>query len=141
MARNEIQNNGYNPLDDFFGNFGKSLLSSVAGDNRMKTDIIEHDQDFEVVVELPGFQKQDIHLTYDDGTLSIHATHDINAEVQNDDGRVLNQERRSMDVSRSFYLPDVDDQGISASYDGGLLKVILPKAPHDEGDNHQIEIN
>ncbi|USS90540.1 Hsp20/alpha crystallin family protein [Fructilactobacillus carniphilus] len=140
MARNEMQNNGRNPLDDFFGNFGKSLLTSVAGDNQMKTDVIEHQTDYEVIVELPGFKKQDIHLTYNDGTLNVHATNDINAEMQNEDGHVLSQERRSMDVTRSFYLPDVDDHKIDANYHDGLLKVTLPKvASADDGSNN-IEI-
>lgn len=43
----------------------------------MKTDVIDHDDHYEVVSELPGFQKQDIDIQYSDDTLSIHAVHDL----------------------------------------------------------------
>ncbi|ANZ57514.1 molecular chaperone [Fructilactobacillus lindneri] len=141
MAKKELGTNNYGPLDDFFGDLGKSFLSSVAGNNKMKTDVIEHDHDYEVVAELPGFKKKDIELSYEDGILTIHAVHDLDTEVQNDDGHVLNHERRSMDVTRSFELPDVKDNEISANYDGGILRVILPKAPREEGNNNTIPIN
>ncbi|EKK21133.1 Molecular chaperone (small heat shock protein) [Fructilactobacillus florum 8D] len=142
MANKDLSNISYDPLDDFFGDFGKSLLNSVAGgNNRMKTDVIDHDDHYEVVSELPGFQKQDIDIQYSDDTLSIHAVHDLKKEVRDDDGHVVNQERRSSDVSRSFYLPDVQKDQISATYDGGLLKIELPKSAKEEQTSKSIDIN
>ncbi len=138
---NELSNvfDDDDPMDDFFGNFGRSLFDSVASHNQMKTDVIEHKNDYQVNAELPGFKKNDIHMDYRNNTLRIHATHKLNKETKNQKGRVLRRERSDSDVSRAFYLPNVDLSKVSAAYDGGILKVTLPKVTKDN-DSHQINI-
>ncbi|MBW1604912.1 Hsp20/alpha crystallin family protein [Lactobacillus sp. Sy-1] len=126
------------PMDAFFGNFGKSFLSSVSG-NQMKTDVVENNDNYEVDSELPGFKKNDIKLDYNDDTLSVHAVHDLTKEDSDKQGNVLRRERSSSNVARSFYIPGIDDSKISASYDGGILKITLPKRVNDKKNTH-IEI-
>lgn len=140
---NELRNREFNvfdPMNDFFGDFGKNFFNSVAG-NQMKTDVIENKDNFEVNAELPGFKKADINLDYDNDTLSIHATHDLRKEDKDTEGKVLRKERTSSNVSRAFYLPDVESDKISASYDGGILKVTLPKQEVTKETAHKIDIN
>lgn len=139
---NELRNmfdDDEDPMNDFFGNFGRSLFDSVASHNQMKTDVVEHKDDYQVTSELPGFKKDDIHMDYRDNTLRIHATHNISKVAKNDKGRVLRKERSNSDVARAFYLPNVDLSKVSATYDGGLLKVTLPKVEKDDS-SHQINI-
>lgn len=140
---NELRNRDFDvfdPMNDFFGDFGKNFFNSVAG-NQMKTDVIENKDNFEVNAELPGFKKADIHLDYDNDTLSIHATHDLRKEDKDTEGKVLRKERTSSNVSRAFYLPDVESDKIAASYDGGILKVTLPKQEVTKETAHKIDIN
>ena len=128
------------PMDDFFGNFGRSMFDAAnASRNQMKTDVVEHKNDYQVTSELPGFKKNDIHMDYRNNTLRIHATHKLNKDAKNDQGHVLRKERSNSDVSRAFYLPNVDLSKVSATYDGGLLKVNLPKIAKN-GGSHQINI-
>ena len=129
-----------NPMDDFFGNFGRNLFDSVAGSNQMRTDVVENPKDYRVTAELPGFKKNAIHMDYRDNTLRIHAAHKVNHETKNDQGRVLRKERSSSDVSRAFYLPNVNFKKITATYDGGLLKVSLPKVTKASDNSHRIDI-
>ncbi|AYF91995.1 Hsp20/alpha crystallin family protein [Apilactobacillus bombintestini] len=134
--RNNVFNNFMDPMEGFFNGLGKNMVNT----NKMKTDVIEHDKDYQVNVELPGFKKADIDLDYRDDTLSIHAVHDLNKESKDDNGKLLRSERTSSDVSRAFYLPNVEADKINAGYDGGILSITLPKSVEKES-KHSISIN
>ena len=108
-------------FDDFFGD-------SMFLDNRvMKTDIKEHDDGYELVVDLPGFDKGDIKISILDGYLEIHAKTSKN----NDDskrGKYIRRERYEGDFRRSFYVgDDVTEDEIKASFKNGILSISIPK--------------
>ncbi|ANZ60512.1 molecular chaperone [Secundilactobacillus paracollinoides] len=141
MARYLInRNNEFDPMNIFndMGNFGRNFFN---GNSTMKTDINETDKGYEVKAELPGFKKDGIHLDYRDDTLRINASHDVAKEDKDEDGRVLRQERSSSNITRSFYLPGVDQDNVKATYDGGILTLTLPKVAEDQKDSHHIEID
>ena len=77
---NELRNNVFNdfmdPMTNFFDGLGRNMVNS----SKMKTDVIENDDEFEVKAELPGFKKEDISINYENDTLTIHAIHDLNKE-------------------------------------------------------------
>ncbi|GLB47375.1 18 kDa heat shock protein [Philodulcilactobacillus myokoensis] len=141
---NDLRNRNYDmfgdPMDNFFGNFGKNMFNSFANSNEMKTDVVENKDNFQVTAELPGFKKDNIDLDYHDNNLNIRANHDLNKEAKDNKGNVLRKERSTSNVARSFYLPHVDFNNISASYDGGLLKITLPKESKDQRNGHSIDI-
>ncbi|CAI2553460.1 Acid shock protein [Apilactobacillus kunkeei] len=137
---NELRNNVFNdfmdPMTNFFDGLGRNMVNS----SKMKTDVIENDDEFEVKAELPGFKKEDININYENDTLTIHAIHDLNKEQKDEDGKLIRSERTSSDVSRSFYLPDADTDKIGAKYDGGILDIMVPKSAEKES-KHSISIN
>lgn len=137
---NELRNNVFNdfmdPMSNFFDGLGRNMVNS----SKMKTDVIENDDEFEVKAELPGFKKEDININYENDTLTIHAIHDLNKEQKDENGRLIRSERTSSDVSRSFYLPDADTDKIGAKYDGGILDIMVPKSAEKES-KHTISIN
>lgn len=137
---NELRNNVFNdfmdPMSNFFDGLGRNMVNS----SKMKTDVIENDDEFEVKAELPGFKKEDININYENDTLTIHAIHDLNKEQKDEDGKLIRSERTSSDVSRSFYLPDADTGKIGAKYDGGILDIMVPKSAEKES-KHSISIN
>lgn len=131
------ENTVFDPMtvfDDFDQDF-------FGGSTTMKTDIKETENDYQVKAELPGFKKDGIHLDYNNDTLRIYANHDLTQEHKDEQGRVLRQERSSSNISRSFYLPGADADKIAATYDGGLLKLTLPKQAPETEDSHHIDIN
>ncbi|MHA8137995.1 Hsp20/alpha crystallin family protein [Lactobacillaceae bacterium Scapto_B20] len=132
-------NSRLDPMDAFLGDFGKSFLSSYAG-NQMKTDVVENNDNYEVDSELPGFKKNDIKLDYNDDTLNVRAVHDLTKEDNDENGNVLRRERSSSNIARSFYLPSVDSSKIKATYDGGMLKITLPKRSEDQRKGTKISI-
>ncbi|QBP19050.1 Hsp20/alpha crystallin family protein [uncultured bacterium] len=127
-------------MNDFFGDLDKSFFNAMPKMNPMKTDVTENKKNYQVTAELPGFKKNQIHMDYRHNTLRIHAVHNVSRNVKNNKGKVLRSERSMSNVNRAFYLPNVKFNKISASYDGGLLKVTLPKAAKKIDNSHRISI-
>ena len=112
-----------NVFDDLFYDPFMSRSS-----NNMRTDIIEKENEYELSMELPGFNKEDIRMELKDGYLMISANKNTDNEVKDDKGHVICRERYQGNCSRSFYVGDVKEEDIKASFTNGELKVSLPKS-------------
>ena len=94
---------------------------------RTETD----DEGYLVHADLPGFERSEIELHFDDGVLMIDATHE-----GSDDG-----EAWSRSVHEQLTLPgDVDVDEITANYRNGVLEIRLPAENADDEPGHRIEI-
>ena len=125
---------GENLFDDFFNDFdmfpgwsGRNPLYGKHARNMMKTDVRETENTYEVDVDLPGFQKDEIHLELRDGYLTISASKGLDKDQEDQKGRYIRQERYAGALSRSFYVGDVEPDQVSAKYEGGVLRISLPK--------------
>lgn len=123
-----ITNDFFN--DDFF-NFGDM------GDN-FKADIRETEGEYLVEAELPGVDKNDIVLDYNNNTLTISAKREEVAE--DNSSNYLRKERRYGEFSRSFYVDNVDQSGIQARFKDGMLQIIMPKLNKTNVNSTQIPI-
>ena len=113
-----------NVFDDLFNNpfFTKSESSM------MKTDIKEHDNCYDLTIDLPGVKKDDIKAELNDGYLTISAASDNSKDEKDDNGKYICRERYSGSYSRSFYVGNaVTEQDISAKFENGTLKLTVPK--------------
>lgn len=111
-------------LDDFFDS-GFGSISPFEYIGPMKTDIKESDKSFIVECEMPGFEKSDIQVDIEDGTLIISG----NVKKENDESNenYIRKERVSRKVSRSFRFENINEDGITAKYENGILIVEVPK--------------
>ncbi|MCD7946239.1 MAG: Hsp20/alpha crystallin family protein [Clostridiales bacterium] len=91
------------------------------------TDIRDEGDKFTLSAELPGFHKEDIHLSLDGGVLTISAQHEENNEQKDEKGSYLCRERHYGSYQRSFSISGIQENAISASYENGVLKLTLPK--------------
>lgn len=99
--------------------------SFFKGDENIKSDIYEKDGKLVVEMEAPGYTKDDINISIDKGTLSITFEKE---EEDEENKKYLHRERKSYSkVSRSFYLGDIDEEDIDASFKNGVLVVSAPK--------------
>ena len=94
----------------------------------MRTDVKETDEAYELLMNLPGFKKEDVKVELKDGYLTVSATsqeaHDETAE----EGAFIRRERYSGTCQRSFWLGDeVLEDGIKAKFDEGVLTINVPK--------------
>ena len=120
-------------LDDFFkevapGFFIKPLHGDpVPSASQIKIDVSENDQAFTVRAEIPGVNKQDIHVSVDGSIVTLSAEirqHDAEREGE----KLLRSERYYGSVSRSFQRPaEVDEAQSKARYENGILLLSLPK--------------
>ena len=125
---------GENLFDDFFHDFdmfpawsGRNPLYGKHARNMMKTDVRETENTYEVDVDLPGFKKDEIHVDVKDGYLTIQAAKGLDKDQEDKKGKYIRQERYAGAMSRSFYVGDVEPDRISAKYEGGVLRISLPK--------------
>ena len=62
--------------------------------NLMKTDVKELDQGYEIVMDLPGFKKDEIQISLENGNLTIHAAKGLDEDEQEKkSGRYIRKER------------------------------------------------
>jgi len=133
---------GENLFDDFFDDFfdfpvwddramqkaQKKLYGRHAA-NMMKTDVQEHEDHYEVDIDLPGFKKDELSLELKDGYLVISAAKGLDKdEKEKETGKFVRRERYAGSMSRSFYVgADVKQEDIHAKYESGVLKLSIPK--------------
>ncbi len=91
----------------------------------MRTDVKEDKTGYEVLIDLPGFKKEDVSITLKDGYLTVEAGRTGGEE----EGRkFLRRERYVGQVSRSFYVGDLlTEEDIKARFENGVLTLIIPK--------------
>lgn len=94
----------------------------------MKTDVKETDNSYELDMDMPGFEKEDIRAELKNGYLTVSASSHKNNDEKDNDGKYIRRERYSGSCSRSFYVgEDVKQEDIKAKFENGILKVSIPK--------------
>ncbi len=100
--------------------------------SQVPADVVDTDEEFVVTADLPGYETDDIELTLTDGTLRLEATRTDELEIE--EGEYLRRERSQKTASRRIRLPEpVDEDGVAAGYEDGVLTVHLPKVSGAEG--------
>ncbi|SHK43281.1 Hsp20/alpha crystallin family protein [Paramaledivibacter caminithermalis] len=118
--------------DNFFSNLMTDNFFKDSPLGSIRADIKENNKEYIVEAEVPGFTKDEINLEYknDHLYLTINQNEEINEERDN----YIRRERRVGRISRSFYIPNVKQDEITAKAPkNGLLKVILPKEKPSKG--------
>ena len=99
----------------------------------MKTDIRDKDGNYELDIDLPGFKKDEISLTLDNGYLVVGARKMLNEEEKDDKGKLLRQERYTGAMQRSFYVGEgIDENDVKAKFEDGVLRLTFPKEKEPE---------
>lgn len=123
-------------FNTFFPSESEEEGSAVSWTPRL--DVIETSEAFEVEMDIPGVEKDDITINVHDGILSISGER-ASREVEEADN-VVRVERNTGRFYRSFSLPTkIDDSKIEASHTNGVLRVRLPKV--EESKPRKISIS
>ena len=122
---------GENVFDDWmdfsFPDIDKKLYGKHAK-NVMKTDVREMDDSYEVVIDLPGFKKDEIEVQLENGYLTISAAKGLDKDETDKQGKYLRKERYAGSMSRSFYVgEDITEEDIHGKFENGILKLDIPK--------------
>ena len=124
---------GENLFDDFFDdvpffdnraeNQIEKKLYGRHAHNVMKTDIKETDDGYELIVDLPGFKKDEIKVSLEDGYLTIEAAKGLDEDEQEKkSGKYIRKERYAGSCQRSFYVGDnLTQEDIKGKFKHGIL--------------------
>ena len=126
---------GENLFDDWFDfpewkelrNLDRKLYGRHAS-RVMKTDVHEHEDHYEMRMDLPGFKKEEITLTLENGYLTVAAAKGLDEAAENRKGKLIRQERYVGAMQRSFFLGEgITVEDIQAKYEHGVLSLTIPK--------------
>lgn len=106
--------------------------------NGFHTDVIDKGDSYKLQAELPGFNKEDIHIDINGDYLTISAEH--KEEVKENKENFIRQERYYGSFQRSFNISNVNTNEIDASYQDGILEIKLPKLTEQIPSERRIEI-
>ena len=97
-------------------------------DRLMKTDVHEHDDHYEVDIDLPGFSKDEINLELKEGYLTVSAAKGVDKDNTDRKGKIIRQERYAGAMQRSFYVGEhLTEEDIKASFKNGVLSLDVAK--------------
>ena len=104
---------------------------------RLAVDVSETDDSFIVKASLPGINPEDLDISMTDNVLTIKG--EIKMEEEKEGEKYHIRERRYGRFMRSLTFPvPVDADKIEATYENGVLTLVLPKA--EEAKPKKIEI-
>ncbi len=111
-------------FDDVF-DFEAPTISTPK--ERMECDIYEEDGKYVIEASVYGFNKEDIKIETEDGSIIITA--EKNEDFKDSDNKkYIRRERHSSSkIQRAFYLGDLDESSIKASFNNGVLKIEASK--------------
>lgn len=109
-------------VDDFF-----RPMRSLRHDT-FKIDVEDKDDSYEIVADLPGINKEDLKVSYDDSILTIEVKHEDENEDKDEDKNYIHKERRVTSMRRAINLPDIDPANLQAKLEDGVLTIDAPKS-------------
>ena len=116
-------------FDDFFSpSFFTNSYNSI-----MRTDVTEKENEYLFEVELPGYNREDVKITLEDGYMNIKV--EKNAENNNEEKNYIRRERYVSTASRSYYVGNVDKTAIKAKFENGILNITVPKEQMKKTEN------
>ena len=120
---------GNNFVDDVFDDmFPFAGNYTTANYDLMKTDVKDAGDHYELEMEMPGVEKENIKAELKDGYLTVTAQQNTNKDEKDKEGNYIRRERYAGSMCRSFYVGDaVSEEDIHAKYEDGILKLSVPK--------------
>ena len=127
---------GEDLFDDFMDDFAfpalpdtEKALYGKHAKNLMKTDVKETDTEYELIVDLPGFKKDEVKVSLENGYLTIQAAKGLDKDEQEKKtGKYIRRERYAGTCARSFYVGDgITQDEIKGNFKHGILRLTIPK--------------
>ena len=124
---------------DIFNNLFENYFNDeMKMNNLLKADVKENKECYIVEADLPGMKKEDINIEYKQNYLTISAHR--NNEKEDSKEKYIRKERNYGEVSRSFYVGNIDKEAIKAKFKDGVLEITLQKNEKVVDENNKIEI-
>jgi HSP20 family protein len=111
----------------FFSNLSDLDMDLVPVTKMPMANVTETNTDFLIELAVPGMNRKDFKVEFDNGVLSISAEKEERKE-EKENGRIQRKEYSYESFTRTFQLPENSKSDkIDAKYENGILKVSIPK--------------
>lgn len=125
-------------MDRFFDDVSTGLKDYVTVP---KVDIEDKGNSYEITCDMPGFKKDQVQISYENGILSLMAKKEEKVEEKDKTHNYIRRERNSSIFRRQFTVKGIKENEIKAGLKDGILTITLPKqSPELEKSAHHIEI-
>jgi HSP20 family protein len=115
-------------FSDFFGSPLPEGSDTSSRTWYLPVDVVDQGTRYHIKAAVPGFNPEDVEVTFSEGVLNISANH--KQELSSKNGTYLRRELAYGSYGRSIQLPgDVSEKEIKASFDNGILTIEIPKVP------------
>ena len=119
-------------FDDFFD----APFNTGSASGLMKTDVKATDAGYELEIDVPGIDKENISVQLENGYVTVTAKTEKKNDEGKENGHYIRRERFYGTYSRSFCVgEDVTEEDVKAKYENGTLKLFVPdkeKQPKEE---------
>lgn len=114
--------------DDYFDEVFNTMRGKESVKSLMRTDVREIGTDYLLEIEMPGFEKDEIHAELEKGYLTISGLHANKIDEDEKCGKYVRRERYLGKCSRSFFIGEnLKQEDVKAKYENGILSVVFPK--------------
>ena len=101
----------------------------------MRSDILEKEDGFKIIIDMPGYKKEDIKIITENNYLTVYSERNN----EENESYYLHNERYYGKSSRSFFVGEIDKDYVTASYKNGVLELFIPKEAKQEAKTIEIE--
>lgn len=122
----------YNEMNNLFDLLTKGFNSY----DPIKIDLIQGDNNYVVLANLPGVKKENVEISFENGYLSIF----VKANEAKEDVKYIVKERENSEKKRQIYLGDIEVKNIKAKMADGVLTVTIALKEPEEKQIHKIVI-
>ncbi len=120
------------PRSYFFNSFLDDFVDSRFD---MKCDVYEKDGIYHIEADVPGLDKKDISVEYENGYLKLTAVKE--ESLEDNTKNYIKKERSYGRIERQFYVGSIKEENIKAEFKDGILRIEVPK---QEKNTKLIEI-
>jgi len=114
-------NEVFSMMDEFFNN----SLTQSERKNGFRLDVLENDKEYIIEGELPGVQRENIQIDFENNLLKISVEQKNEESVE--EKNYVHRERKIFSMERVLKFKDINSEAIEAKLEQGILTVKLPK--------------
>ena len=115
-------------------------VNPMQGSAYPKVNVYEYDDKIGIVAEIPGLNKKQLDVSFEDGILTISG--DKHSAFEDNGAKVLRRELKQSSFKRQFELGELlDGENISANFKDGILSVSVPKVEPTKPTKHTVKIS
>ncbi len=119
--RNDELNDMFSMMDEFFNN----SLPQKEVKRGFRLDVLENEKSYVVEGELPGIERENINIDFENNLLKISVEQSSEETVE--EKNYIHRERKMYSMERVVKFKNVNQENIEAKLENGILKVVLPK--------------